>query len=144
MVEIISEFTHENEKNYNKLRNNLSQFKNIFQFIYSNVYPEIYCSTERRGFNLKSIFHFIFKTYKDQKKLVKTAKNPQNYTLERNESFAFEQKPVEIYTFNDQEEKEVKEKVKKRKRKRQEVAEKNKALKLQKKAKKDKENEEKL
>ena len=28
--EIISEFIHENEKNYKKLRNNLSQFKNKF------------------------------------------------------------------------------------------------------------------
>ena len=34
-------------------------------------------------------------------------KNPQ----ERNESFAFEQKLVEIDSFNDQEQKEVKEKV---------------------------------
>ena len=45
VAEIISEFIHEDEKNYYKLRNNLSQFKNIFQFIYSNVYPELYCST---------------------------------------------------------------------------------------------------
>ena len=105
VAEIISEFIHENEKNYNKLRNNLSQFKNIFQFIYSNVYPEIYCSTKRRGFDLKSTFHLIFKTYKDKKKLEKMGKNPHDYTLERNESFAFEQKPVEIDTFNDQKEK---------------------------------------
>ena len=80
-------------------------------------------------------------------KLIRTRKNfrnPQDYTLERNESFAFGQKPVEIHTFNDQEEKEINEKVEKRKRKRQEVAEKNKAPKAQKKVKKDKEDEEKL
>ena len=128
MAEIISEFIHENEKNYNKLRNNLSQFKKIFQFIYSNVYPEIYCSTEVRGFGLIYTFHLIFKTSKDMKKLEKTGKNPQDGTLKRND------------TFNDQEEKEIKEKVVKRKRKRQEVTEKSKALKRQKKAKKDKED----
>ena len=61
---------------------------------------------QRRVFDLKSIFHLIFKTYKDKKKLEKTGKNPQDYTLEKNESFAFEQKPVEIDTFNDHKEKE--------------------------------------
>ena len=30
------------KKNYNKLRNNLCQIKNIFQYVYSNVYPEVY------------------------------------------------------------------------------------------------------
>ena len=121
VAKIISEFIHENEKSCNKLRNNFCQFKNMFQFIYSNVYPEIYCSTKRRGFDLKSPFHLIFKTYKDKKKLEKTGKNPKDYTLGRNKSFAFEQKPVEIDIFNDQEEKEIKEKAEKRKRKRQKV-----------------------
>ena len=37
--------------------------------MYSNVFPEIYCSTERRGFDLKRHFHIIFKTYKDKKNL---------------------------------------------------------------------------
>ena len=107
MAEITSQLIHENDKNYNKSRNTLSQFKSIFHFIYSNFYPEIYCLTERRGFDLKSTFHLTFKTYKDKKKPEKMGKNPQ----ERNESFAFEQKPVEIDSFNDQEQKEVKEKV---------------------------------
>ena len=121
MAEIISEFIHENEKNYNKLRNNLSQFKNIFQFIYANVYPDIYCLTERRDFDLKKTFHLIFKTYKHKKKLEKTGRNPQDYKPERNESFAFEQKPVETDTFNDQEEKEIKDNTEKIKVKQQEV-----------------------
>ena len=51
------------------LRNNLSQFKNIFQYVYSNVYPEIYSSTKRRGFDLKSTFYIVVKAYKDKKKL---------------------------------------------------------------------------
>ena len=74
---IIGKFIQNDEKNYSKLRNNLSQFKHIFQYVYSNVYPEVYCSTERRGFNLKSIFQLVFKTYKDKKnqeKILKTIK----------------------------------------------------------------------
>ena len=105
VADIISEFISENENNYSKLRNNLSQFKNIFQIFYSSFYPEIYCLNERGGFDLKSTFQLILKTYKDKKKLEKTGKNPQDYTLKRNDSFAFEQKPVEIDTFNNQKEK---------------------------------------
>ena len=59
------------KKHYNKLKNNLHQFKNILQFVYSNVYSEVYCSTERRGFDLKSTFQIVFKTYKDKKILNK-------------------------------------------------------------------------
>ena len=35
--EIITNFLKADEKNYLLLRNNLSQFKNIFQHVYSNV-----------------------------------------------------------------------------------------------------------
>ena len=59
--EIIMSFLKKDEKNYLLLRNNLSQFKNIFQYAYSNVYPEIYCATERKGFDLKSTFQIVFK-----------------------------------------------------------------------------------
>ena len=69
VAEIIWKFIQADEKNYSKLRNNLCQFKNIFQYVYSNVYREVYCSTERRGFNLRSTFHLVFKTYKDKKSL---------------------------------------------------------------------------
>ena len=58
--EIINDFLDADEKSYVLLRNNLSQFKNFFQYVYFNVYPEIYCSTERRGFDLKSSFHIVF------------------------------------------------------------------------------------
>ena len=66
--EIILNFIQQDEKNYSKLRNNLCQFKSIFQYIYSCVYPEVHCSTERHGFDLKSTFQLVFKTYKDKKK----------------------------------------------------------------------------
>ena len=61
--EIISDFLDADEKNYVLLRNNLSQFKRIFQYVYSNVHPKSYCYTERKGFDLKSTFHIAFKAY---------------------------------------------------------------------------------
>ena len=39
--EIITDFLNE-KKNYIELRNNLSQYKVIFQYLYSGVFPEIY------------------------------------------------------------------------------------------------------
>ena len=115
--EIILNFIQKDEKNYNKLRNNLCQFKNIFQYVYSCLFPEVYCLTERRGFDLKSTFQLVFKTYKDKKKFEQSSgKNSQNYVVERHESFHYEQKPVKIDDFNDEEEKIIKERVEKRKK----------------------------
>ena len=61
-LEIIMDFLNEDENNYKELRNNLSSYKSIFQYVYSNVFPESYYSAEKRGFDLKSNFHIIFKT----------------------------------------------------------------------------------
>ena len=72
--EIICKFMQKDEKNYNKLRNNLCYFKNIFQCVYSNVYPVVYCATEGRVFDLKSAFQLVFKTCKDKKGLNKLEK----------------------------------------------------------------------
>ena len=52
ILEIITDFLSEDENNYRKLRNNLSRYKSIFQCVFSNLFPEIYCSTEKRGFDL--------------------------------------------------------------------------------------------
>ena len=65
--EIITDFVKGKKENYLELRNNLSQYKDIFQYVYSNVFPEIYCSTRRRGFILKITLHIMLKTYKDKK-----------------------------------------------------------------------------
>ena len=63
IAEIIWKFIAEDDKNYNKLRNNnLCQFNEIFQYVYAMVYPEIYHLTERRGFDLKIISQLIFRT----------------------------------------------------------------------------------
>ena len=58
VLEIINDFLNADE-NCKKLRNNLSGYRNIFQYVYSNVFPEIHYSTEKRGFDLKSNFHII-------------------------------------------------------------------------------------
>ena len=73
VVEIISDFIREDENNYKELRNNLSSYESIFQYVYSNVFPEIYCPTKKRGFDLKSNFYITFKAYKDEKKLESTS-----------------------------------------------------------------------
>ena len=136
--EIITELLKESNKTYIELRNNLSEYKAIFQFVYSNNFPEIYCATatERRGFDLKSIFHIIFKTYKNKKKLEGLGKNLHNYEDIRNETCVYKQKPIKIGKFNKAEEKEVKERVEKRKIKKRKVAEQNKLLKKRKNRKK--------
>ena len=77
VLEIIRECLDEDESHYKELRNNLSNYKSILQYIHSNVFPEIYCLTEKHGFDLKSNFHIIFKTYKDKKQLDSSlGKNP--------------------------------------------------------------------
>ena len=90
VLEIIHDFLKENDDNYKDLRIYLLSYRNIFQYVYSNVFPEIYCSTERRGFDLKSNFHIIFKTYKDKKQLeISLGKNPDNYGTIRNDTSIF-------------------------------------------------------
>ena len=132
VLQIIAEFIETDEKNYRLLQNNLSAYKNIFQYVYSNVYPEIYCSTEKRGFDLKSNLHIMFKTYNDKVQMRALGKNPNNYENIRKETNIYEQKLINIDDFNDSEEADVKESVEKGKKKRRKVAENNKLLKKQK------------
>ena len=39
----------------------------VFQFAYSNVYPEIYSFVEDRGIDLRNNFHLKLKKWKDKK-----------------------------------------------------------------------------
>ena len=97
VVHIINDFIREDENNYKELRNNLSSYKSIFQYVYSNIFPEIYCATGKRGFSLKSNFHIIFKTYKDKKSWeVSLGKNPENYEKISNKMNIYEQKPINV------------------------------------------------
>ena len=79
VTEIINEYLDEDTNNYNEMRNNLSQCKSIFQYVYSNIFPEIHCSTEWQGFDLKSLFHIMFNTYENKKRWNCAVKTPQNY-----------------------------------------------------------------
>ena len=85
-------FEGKKKENYLELRNNLSHYWDIFQYVYSNVHPEIYFLSKRRGFNLKSTFHIMFKTYKDKKNIESLGKIPQSYENVRNETDVYEQK----------------------------------------------------
>ena len=99
----------ESNNNYKDFANNLPSYKNIFQFVYCNVFPEIYCSTELHGFDLKSNFHIIFKMYKDKKQLeISLGENPDNNETIRFDNSIFEQKPIKVDDFNEIEEKQVK------------------------------------
>ena len=62
----------------------------------SRVFPEIYTVSEKRGFDLKSNFHLIFKAYRDKMaiKQQQLAKQPTNYLNQSYEKFEFEQKPI--------------------------------------------------
>ena len=101
VLEIISEFIDADEGNYRLLQNSLSSYKNIFQCVYPNVFPEIYCSTEKRGFDLKSKSHIMLKTYKDGKQLeTSMGKNPAKFESVRKETNIYEQKPINVGDFN--------------------------------------------
>ena len=123
IAETVWKFIGEDDKNFNKLRNILCQFYKIFQYVSTLVYPKIYCKTERRGFDLKSTFQLILKTYKDKKRLEQLGKDLCVFLKDRNKQFKFKQKPIEIDDFNDQEEQEVRKKLKEEK-KRHEITEK--------------------
>ena len=113
-----SRFHWKRRKNYKLLQNNLARYKNIFQYVYSNVYSEVFYATEKRGFNLKSNFHIMFKTYRDKMQIRSMGKNPSNYESVQKETNTHKQKPINIDDFNDLGEAKVKERVNKRKTKR--------------------------
>ena len=47
VVEIITDFVREDENNYRILRNNLLCYKSVFQYVYSNVFPEIFVQPKK-------------------------------------------------------------------------------------------------
>ena len=95
---MITDFSMEDKSNYKDLRNNLTSYKNIFH-TFSYIF---HCSTEKRGFDLKSNFHIIFKTYKDKKQLDGSlGKKPENYENIHNETNIYKQKPINVDDFNE-------------------------------------------
>ena len=101
--------------------------------MFIHVFPEIYVTFEKRGVDLKSSFHIMFKTFCD-KMMVRQhqfAKNPANYKTENKETCEFEQKLIKNFDdFSDGEEEEIKKRAEKRNAARREKAEELKAKKL--------------
>ena len=95
------------------LQEYLARYKDIYQYVYSHVFPEVYTSSEKRGFDLKSNFHILFKSYWDKQLMRQhaTAKNLSNYDDVKKETSECEQKPIKNFnSFNDEEENEIKKK----------------------------------
>ena len=103
------------KQNLRMLQEYVAKFKDIYQFVYSHVYPEVYCVYEKRDVDLKSNFHILFKAYRDKMVIRQqsTAKNPANYELQNQQDF--EQKPITNFDqFTHTEENEIKERAEKR------------------------------
>ena len=129
-------FIDQKKDNLRLLQSNLASYKDIYQYIYAHVFPEIYSTTEKRGIDLKSNFHILFKTYQDkailrQHEAITWTKNPANFENKREESSEFEQKPIKKFNeFSDGEEEELRQQAKKRKQIRRDQSQENKAKKL--------------
>ena len=88
VLEIVGNFIHQRKQNLQMLQESLDHYKDIFQYVCSHVFPEIYTTSEKRGFDLKSNFHIMFKTYRDKmmKRQQWLAKNPANCETEHIET----------------------------------------------------------
>ena len=71
VLEIAGRFIDRGKENLRVLQKCLATYKNIFQYVYSHTFPEIYAMSEKQGIDIKSNFHILFKTYKD-KHMLKT------------------------------------------------------------------------
>ena len=122
--------------NLRLLQSNLATYKDIYQYIYAHVFAEICSTTEKRGIDLKSNFHILFKTYRDktilrQNQAITVIKNPANFQNKREETSEFEQTPIKNFNeFSDGEEEELKQQAEKRKQIRREQSQESKAKKL--------------
>ena len=63
---IVGGFLHQGKQNLRMLQEHLARYKDIFQYVYSHLFPEVYTSSEKRGLDLKSNFHILFKTYRNK------------------------------------------------------------------------------
>ena len=100
------------------LQENLAQYKDIFQYVYSHVFPKVYTTSKRHSFDLKSNFHILFKTYRDKQIMWQQslAKNQANCKNEQpKETHEHEQKLIKNFNeFSDSEEQEGKDRATKR------------------------------
>ena len=82
--DIVWKFIEEDENNFKKLRENLRKNKNVFQYVYCVVYPDIYCSSEKRVYDLRREYLIVFKEYKDRIKPESLGKNAKIYEEHNN------------------------------------------------------------
>ena len=129
VLEIVGKFIDQSKENLRLLPKSLAHYKDIYQHVYSHVLREIYSTSEKRGIDLRSNFHIIFKAYRDKLAMrqQQLAKQPINYVVsEKQEQCGFEQKPIKNFDeFSDGEEEKFKERAEKRKlvkRKQKELA----------------------
>ena len=66
VLQIVERFIDQDLNNLRLLQQNLANYKDIFQYVYSHTFPEICSMSEKRGIDLKSNFHIMFKLYKDK------------------------------------------------------------------------------
>ena len=144
IAEIFWKFINENENNCNQLRDNLCQFNEIFHYVYSIVYPEIYCTAERSGFDLKSTFQLVFKTYKDKKRWSISVKNQAILQKREMKHLSLNKNLWKLTVLIKRKKKNLTKKLKKEKKSRREIAEKNKLLKRKKKLDEEKVEEKEL
>ena len=116
VLEIVGNFIDQSKENLRMLQEHLAPYKDVYQYVYSHVFPEVYTTSEKRGFNMKNNFHILFKAYRDKMLMREqlTAKNPANYDIQK-ETCNFDQKPTKNFDqFSDRKEQEVKERAEKR------------------------------
>ena len=93
--------------------------QDIFQYVSSHLFPEVYTSSEKRGLDLESNFHILFKTYCDRQIMEhqSLAKNQANYENEhpKKKTYENEQKLIKnLNEFSNGEEQELKDRATKR------------------------------
>ena len=142
ILKIVGGFIDQGKQNLRILHEDLAQYKDIYQYVYSHVFPEVYTTSEKRGFDLKSNFHIFFKTYRD-KQIIRQqwpAKNEANYENEQLKgTHEHEQKPIKNFDeFSDSKEQEVKNRAVKRLADRREKTEELKAKKCKQKSEENK------
>ena len=116
VLEIVGNFIDQSKENLWMLQEHLARYKDVYRYVYLHVFPEVYTTSEKRGFDMKSNFHILFKAYRDKMLMRQqsTAKNPASYEMQ-NETWNFDQKPIKNFDqFSNGEEREVKEQAEKR------------------------------
>ena len=125
MLEIVGGFIDQGKQNLRMLQEHLVRFNDIYHYVYSHVFPEVYTTSEKIGFDLKSNFHTLLKACRD-KILIKTSIDREKSSNLQNqkETCEFDLKLIKNFDqFSDSEEREVKERAEKRLAEQREKAE---------------------